>query len=113
MNILEELNVLLDSLAIPVETGVFSKKAPDEYLVVIPVSDEFGYHADNEPHEDIQEARISLYSKGNYLSAKRKVVKALLVNDFTITDRRYIGLETETGYHHFVVDTQKLYKLED
>ncbi len=113
MNILEELNALLGGVGIPVETGVFSKKAPDEYLVIIPISDEFGYHADNAPQEDVQEARISLYSKGNYLSAKNKVVKALLAGDFTITDRRYIGLETETGYHHFVVDAQKLYKLED
>ncbi len=113
MNILEELNTLLDTLNIPVETGIFSNKAPDEYLVIIPISDEFGYHADNNPQEDVQEARISIYSKGNYLSAKSKVVKALLAGDFTITDRRYIGLETETGYHHFVVDAQKLYKLED
>ena len=33
--------------------------------------------------------------------------------EFTITDRRYIGYETETGYHHYVVDAQKNYELED
>ena len=47
MNILEELNSVLGGLGLPLETGVFSGKAPDEYLVIVPISDGFGYHADN------------------------------------------------------------------
>lgn len=113
MNILSELNALISGLGIAVETGVFKTTAPDEYAVIVPLGDGFGYHADNTPQEDVQEARISIYSKGNYLTVKGKVVKALLGNEFSITDRRYIGLETETGYHHYVVDAQKIYKLED
>lgn len=113
MNILGELNDVLEGLGITVETGVFKTKAPEEYVVIVPLGDGFGYHADNAPQEDVQEARISIYSKGNYLPIKSKVVKALLGNEFSITDRRYIGLETETGYHHYVVDAQKIYKLED
>lgn len=113
MNILEELNSVLGNVGIPLETGVFSKEAPDEYIVIVPISDGFGYHADNTPHEDVQEARVSVYSKGNYLNAKGVVVRALLAAEFTITDRRYIGYETETGYHHYVVDAQKNYELED
>lgn len=113
MNIFEEFNGVLGGLGIPVETGVFSGTAPDAYLVIVPLSDGFGYHADNTPHEDVQEARVSVYSKGNYIAIKNKIVKALVGAEFTITDRRYIGYETETGYHHYVVDAQKNYELED
>lgn len=56
MNIFEELNGVLGGLGMPVETGVFSGTAPDAYLVIVPLSDGFGYHADNTPHEDVQEA---------------------------------------------------------
>lgn len=113
MNIFEELNGVLGGLGIPVETGVFSGTAPDAYLVIVPLSDGFGYHADNTPHEDVQEARVSVYSMGNYIAIKNKIVKALVGAEFTITDRRYIGYETEAGYHHYVVDAQKNYELED
>ena len=113
MNIFEELNGVLGGLGIPVETGVFSGIAPDAYHVIVPLTDGFGYHADNIPHDDVQEARISVYSKGNYIAIKNKIVKALVGAEFTITDRRYIGFETETGYHHYAVDAQKNYQLED
>lgn len=72
MNILEELNSVLGGLGLPLETGVFSGKAPDEYLVIVPISDGFGYHADNMPHEDVQEARVSVYSRGNYIAIKKQ-----------------------------------------
>ena len=54
---------------------------------------------------------MSLYSQGNYMKDKNAIVKALLAHDFTITDRRYIGYETETGYHHYNVDVAKFYEL--
>ena len=61
----------------------------------------------------MQEARLSLYSQGNYIKEKNRLVKALLADDFTITDRRYIGYESETGYHHFAVDVAKHYEMEE
>ena len=33
--------------------------------------------------------------------------------DFYITDRRYIGFETETGYHHYAIDVAQIYELEE
>ena len=30
-----------------------------------------------------------------------------------ITDRRYIGHEDDTGYHHYAMDVAKLYGLEE
>jgi len=113
VSILSDLQVALKPLPIPTETGVFSDTAPDEYIVVVPLTDTFELFADNHPGTDIQEARISIFCKGNYMVAKKAVVKALLMADFTITDRRYNGYETESGYHHYVVDVAKHYEMEE
>ena len=110
MSILEELQITLDSLSVPIETGVFSEKAPDEYLVLVPLTDSFALHGDNAPLVDVQEVRISIYTKGSYTKLKNAVVRKLLNADFTITARQYIGYETETGYHHYNVDTAKYYE---
>lgn len=84
MNILSELNALL-SLMLPIETGVFSGKAPEEYVVITPMADIFELHANNRPGFDTQEARLSLFSKNNYLKRKK-------------TDRpRFIGC----GLHYY------------
>ena len=113
MSILKELNGILDTLGIPVETGVFSGKAPDEYAVITPMGDNFGGYADNAPQYEIQEARISLYSKGNYQQRKKQIMKSLLAAGITVTDRRYIGHEDDTGYHHYAVDAAKEYFLQE
>jgi len=113
MSLLSELTLLFDSLSIPVETGVFSDTAPDQYAVLTPLADIFDLFADNLPGSDIQEVRISLFDKGNYLSTKNAIVHALLSADITITDRRYIGHEDDTGYHHYAIDIAKSYELEE
>ena len=41
------------------------------------------------------------------------IVRSLLASDFTITDRRYIERENDTGYHHYAIDVAKIYELED
>ena len=113
MSILEEVKTLLSPLNSPIETGVYKGVAVDSYIVLVPLADGFELHADNKPNADIQEVRISIYSKTNYVALKNKIVKLLFSFDFAITDRRYIGYETETGYYHYVVDTEKNYELED
>lgn len=113
MSILSDINATLEPLGIPLETGVFKDEAPDKYIVVVPMADSFELHADNTPEYDVQEARISLYAKGSYTKDKNAIVRALLGADFTITDRRYIGYETETGYFHYNVDVAKHYEMEE
>ena len=113
MNILSDLYSALSSLGIPIETGVFKDNAPEKYIVFIPMVESFDIHADNAPGVDVQEVRLSLYSQGNYTKDKNALVKTLLGADFTITDRRYIGYETETGYHHYAVDVAKHYEMEE
>nr|DAV78703.1 MAG TPA: tail component [Caudoviricetes sp.] len=112
MSILEDLTSILATKGIPVETGIFSDEAPDTYIVITPLSDTFDLHADNAPGVDIQEARLSLYTKGSYTALKNRIVRLLLREDFTITGRTYNGYETDTGYHHYTVDAARHYEFE-
>ena len=113
MSLLSELKIVIEAVGLPVETGVFSDEPPDEYVVVTPLADTYELHADNLPEYEIQEARLSLFSKGNYLMRKGQLSNALLAADFVITDRRYIGHEDDTGYHHYAIDVAKTYETEE
>ena len=107
MSMLEELNTIVESAGLPVETGVFSTTAPDEYVVITPILEHFELFSDNAPGMNIEEARLSLFSKGNYGSKKRQLVRLLLSAGFLVSQRRYVGLEEDTGYHHFAIDVAK------
>ena len=111
MSILEELNTLVESLDIPVETGVFSGRPPDPYAVLTPISDTFDGFADNRPQYDVCEVRISLYTKGNYLDLKSLIESALLDGGFTVTLRKYMGREDDTKYCSYVIDAAKEYEI--
>ncbi|MCL1878153.1 MAG: hypothetical protein FWF80_04790, partial [Defluviitaleaceae bacterium] len=97
---------------VPFETGHFGGVPPDEYVVIIPLADNFNLSADNLPQVDVQEARLAIYSKENYYPLRDKITAALLDEDFTITDRRYIEFESDTRFHHIVIDSQKAYEME-
>jgi len=107
MSVLTELNTILDTVGIPVETGVFSGVPPDEYCVLTPLADSFALFGDNKPLIEVSEVRISLFSSGNYIKRKNQITAALLAADVTITDRRYVGHEPDTGYHNFAIDVAK------
>lgn len=111
MSILQELTALLSHI-LPVETGIFSGVPPDDYLVLTPMADEFPLFGDNEPLLDVAEVRISLFTKSNYIRRKNQITAALLEAAFTITERRYIGHEDDTGYHHYAIDVAHHYELE-
>ena len=113
MSVLADIQSAISGLGIPIETGVFTDKAPAKYIVVVPLADSFDLHADNAPGCDVQEALISLYAQGSYTKEKNAIMKALLAADMTITDRRYIGYENDTGYHHYAVDVAKHYEMEE
>lgn len=113
MSLLSELTSIAGELELPVETGVFSDTAPSEYLVLTPLTDTLELHADNAPGGEVQEVRITLYTKGNYTKRKNAISRALLRWDITITDRRYNGYETDTGYHQYTIDAAKFYELEE
>lgn len=111
--LLTVLNEILQGLNIPVETGAFQGAPPDRYVVLTPLTDNYEIFADNRPNAETQEVRISLYDKGNYLKTKNTISRLLLESDITITERRYIGREDNTGYFHYAIDVAKNYNLED
>ena len=113
MSLLSEIKAAVTGCGLPVEAGVCSGGPPEEDVVVTLVADTYDLHADNLPGYETQEALLSLFSKGNYLKRNRQLSKALLAADFVITDRRYIGHEDDTGYHHYAIDVAKLYGLEE
>lgn len=113
MNILNELKSLCESLSVPVETGIFSSKAPNTYVVLVPLNDSFPLNADNYPQLDYQEVRISIFTKNNYIKLKNRIITHLLGSDFYITDRRYNGFETGSGYHQYTIDVAKQYDIEE
>lgn len=113
MNILEEIKTILAPLGVPLETGIFTNPAPETYLTVTPLIDSYALHADNKPQIDVQEARISIYSKSNYQQLKKQIIVAFLNADYTITLRQYIGYETDTGYYHYNIDVSTYYETEE
>lgn len=112
MSILEDIQMALAELDIPVVTGAYKDKAPDAYIVVVPLADSWGYHADDLPRVDVQEARLALFSRASYTVMKNSVISALLAAGFSVTLRQYIGYEPDTGYFHYNIDTQKVYEME-
>ena len=113
MSLLADLNQILDPLNIPVETGVFSDTPPDEYLVITPMSDRLDLFADNEAYMILSEARLSLFTKKNYMKHKKELTKVLQSGGVTITDRQYVGYEHDTKFHHYAIDVMKEYETEE
>ena len=113
MNILDDIQRILNPLNVPFETGIFTEPAPEQYLVIVPLIDKFELYADNLPLADVQEARISVYSQGNYQRLKKQVISAFLEAGYIISQRQYIGYETETGYFHYNIDVTTFYETEE
>lgn len=113
MSLLKDLNLILASFDIPVETGVFSDLPPDEYLVLTPMSDRLDLFADNGAYMILSEARLSLFTKNNYVQLKEDLTKALQLGGITITDRQYVNYEQDTKFHHYAIDVMKAYETED
>ena len=54
MSILKDINTLLSTIDIPIETGYFSGIPLDEYIVITPMVDTFEVFADNLPQAETQ-----------------------------------------------------------
>jgi len=113
MSLLAELKRITDTLNIPAQTSIFDAPAPDKYIVFTPIVDDYHLFADNKPNVDVEEVRISYFDKGNYLAGKKAIENAVIAAEITITDRRYLGHEDDTGYHHYAIDVAKNYQIEE
>ena len=113
MSLLTDLNIIAKEVGLPVETGVFTDTPPGTYLVLTPLSDSFELFGDNIPSKDVQEVRISLFSSGSYTKWKNTLIRSILAADLTITDRRYVGHDDDSGYHNYAIDVAHYYEMED
>lgn len=104
MSLLETLADLFTGLGIPFRVGQFAPQAPTTFAVAEPLGDDLDLFADGQPLVEIEEVRISLFTKGNYLPLRDEITRALLEADVTILERTYVGVEDDTGYHHYAVD---------
>ena len=66
MSILAESKTLLEPLGLPLATGVYKGEAAESYIVLVPLTDTYHLYADNNPNAEVQEVRISLFTKSNY-----------------------------------------------
>lgn len=113
MSLLVDLNRIAREVGLPVETGVFTDTPPGAYLVLTPLSDTFELFGDNVPGTDVQEVRVSLFVSGSYTKWKNNLVRAILAADLTITDRRYVGHDDDSGYHNYAIDVANYYEMEE
>lgn len=113
MNALEKLNDIFIAMDIPAQTCAFTQSPPSTYVVMTPIIDTFECYADDLPSCEVQEIRLSLFTKGNYIEMKNRISTALLDAGFTITQRRYIGYESDTKYYHHATDVAKEYSLQE
>ncbi len=103
--LLENLSHIAKQLGLAYAVSCYTDSpAPDTYLVFTPLTDSFDIFADNTPGIEIEEARISLFTKTNYLGLRNQLTRALIDAGLTVTARRYIGYEADTGFHHYSID---------
>lgn len=104
-SLLEQLSHIAEELGLPYAVGLYAQTpAPDTYLVFTPLTDSLGVFADNTPGIEVEEARIALFTKTNYLGLRNQLTRALIDAGLTVTARRYIGYEADTGFHHYSID---------
>ncbi|MEW6903262.1 hypothetical protein V3M63_06640 [Trueperella pyogenes] len=113
--LLEQAKTICNSLNLPFQTGIYTDAPhPDTFVVATPLADVFDMHADNQPGIEIESARLSLFTKSNYLALRNRLTKALITGGVTVVARRYMGFEDDTGYHHYALDieTHHIFDLE-
>nr|DAJ34636.1 MAG TPA: Protein of unknown function (DUF806) [Caudoviricetes sp.] len=103
--LLENLSHIAKQLGLAYAVSCYTDSpAPDTYLVFTPLTDSLEVFADNTPGVEIEEARISLFTKTNYLAMRNQLTRALIDAGLTVTARRYVGFEADTGFHHYSID---------
>lgn len=103
--ILERLKTLLTTLDLPLYVGAYLDTPPPRvYVVATPLTDLLEVWADGTPGAEVEEVRLSLFASSNYLALRDRLTRHLVDEGFTITARRYVGYEVDTGFHHYAID---------
>ena len=112
MTILAELKTIVSDLGLQSGVSVFEGKAPDEFVVFVPIGSTFEQFADDLPQYNSPEIRISLFTRNNFYELENALTKSLIQHDFTITERTYVDFEEDTKYHHIAIDVEKIYTID-
>lgn len=105
MSLLAKLTHICHNLDLPVATVLYTESpAPETYCVLTPLDEIFQLYRDNKPGVDVEEVRISLFTTNNYRQVAKRITMACIDAGLTVTARRYIGHEDDTGYHHWTID---------
>ena len=51
----------------------------------------------------MEEVEIGVYTKSNYMELRSKITRLLLNAGLTVTERRYVAYEQDTGFHHYSI----------
>ena len=103
--LLENISHIAKQLGLAYAVSCYTDSpAPHTYLVFTPLTDSFEIFADNTPGIEVEEVRIALFTKTNYLGLRNQLTRALIYAGLTVTARRYIGYEADTGFHHYSID---------
>lgn len=91
------------------ETGVTNRLADsDDYIAVIPQETLIEY-ADDAPLREIQNARIIIYSAGDWVVPEYAIVRACLAAGLYVTARTYGGYSDEDHRHVYNIDVAQSY----
>ena len=105
MSLLAKLTTICQDLGLPVATTAYTKSpAPDTYAVLTPLDEVFRLYRDNKPGVDMEEVRLSLFCTTNYRALAKRITDACIDAGLTVTARRYVGHDDDTGYHHWTID---------
>lgn len=106
MSIYEMIIKSLKPLDIHVSQNQNRGKAKETYVTMIPLYDTYKVFSDNKPRIEVTGVQLAVFTKGNYLKTVKKISKALIEDDFTITNKKYIEFEEDTKLHHYVIDVE-------
>jgi hypothetical protein len=101
MNSLKELTVMFETLNLGLyyENELLNKPLPNNYIVIVPVSETFSDYSDDVPFWNKEWLDVYLYSKSGsqHFDIADKVTRELLKYGFTITDR-VLGYNQEYAF---------------
>jgi hypothetical protein len=107
MSFIEQVTAALAPCGIAARVGVHSANTSENYIVITPLSERNEDIADDDDLTMTSEADVNLYYIGNYETTKNQIIALLKSAGFYIADRRYIGYESDTRHHHYVVTVEK------
>lgn len=103
MNVNADIIAALSSLAIPVYASV--QLDTDTEYIIIDYLDERPYiYADDTDTHEITQIRLNYYTKSDPTTNKKAIRRLLRTAGFTIMSTPPEFYESDTGYHHAIVE---------